>query len=96
MTEPARNASANASANAERAINQLQELGDRATEAGRQFGTLVLDTYERTVEGFVEFEHRTAAAFHNDVMKAAIQAHAELVNDINGAYIKALREALPR
>jgi hypothetical protein len=92
MTEPARNASGNAA----KATTQLQALGDRATETGRQFGTLVINTYEQTVASFVEFEHRAAAAVHNDLMKAAIQAHAEFVDDINGAYIKAMREALPR
>jgi hypothetical protein len=92
MTETARNASANT----ERALTQLQQLGQRATETGRQFSTLVIDTYEKTVASFVEFEHRTAAAVRNDLLRTAIDAHAEFVDDINGAYIKAMREALPR
>jgi hypothetical protein len=92
MTEPARNASANS----QKAINRLQELGDRATETSRQFGTLVIDTYEKTVASFVEFEHRAAAAIHNDLMRAAIESHAEFVDDLSAAYIKAMREALPR
>jgi hypothetical protein len=92
MTSPA----PSASATADKTSNQFQEFGDRAAETGRQLGTLVLDTYEKTVASFVEFEHRAADAAQNELVKAAIVAHAGFIEDINGAYIKAMRDALPR
>ena len=91
MTNPA----PTATATADTAVTQLRELGDRTVETGRQLGRLAVDTYEKTVVSFVEFEHRAAKATPNDLVRAAIQAHAQFVDEINGAYIKALRGVLP-
>ena len=77
------------------AVNEnAREFGERAAHTGRAFGQLALDNYERGVTTLVEFEQRAAEAAPADWIKTAIGAHAAFVQDINGAYIKAVRAAL--
>jgi hypothetical protein len=78
----------------EKGTAQVREFGDRAAGTGRAISELVLDAYEKAVASFVEFEHRAAEATPVDWVKAAISAHASFVEDINGAYVKAARDAL--
>jgi hypothetical protein len=73
----------------------LRVIGDRAVEASRELGRLVLCTYEKRVAGLVELENRAAGAIDDDLLKAVVAAHARFVTDVNGAYVKAVRDALP-
>ena len=79
---------------ADRTAAQLREFGDRAAVAGRELGEVFLDTYEKAVTSFVEFEQRAADATGNDLVKAAVAAHAQFIDDLNSGYIKAMRDAL--
>jgi hypothetical protein len=79
---------------ADKATAQVREFGDRAAGTTRELGKLALDAYEKAVASYVEFEQRAAEAAPVDWVKAAIGAHASFVQDINGAYVKAVREAL--
>lgn len=78
----------------ERATQQVREFGEQAAATGRGYGHLTLDTYERAVESLVEFEHKAAEAAPVDWLKAAIDAHAAFIKDVNSAYVKAARVAL--
>jgi hypothetical protein len=78
----------------ERATQQVREFGEQAAATGRNFGGLALDTYERAVASYVEFEQKAAEAAPVDWIKAAIDAHVSFVKDINEAYVKAARSAL--
>jgi hypothetical protein len=79
---------------AHQATDQVREFGERATNAGRAFGQLALDTYEQAVNTYVEFEQKAAEVAPFDWAKAVITAHASFVGEINGAYVKAARAAL--
>jgi hypothetical protein len=78
----------------ERATQQVRDFGEQAAATSKNFGNLALDTYERAVATYVEFEEKAAEAAPVDWMKAAIETHVSFVKDINEAYVKAARTAL--
>jgi hypothetical protein len=79
---------------AQRATEQVRDFNERVAGTSRAFGQLALDTYEQAVANFVGLEHKAAEAAPVDWVKSAISAHATLVEDLAGAYVRALREAL--
>jgi hypothetical protein len=93
MTEPTQAFDA-ANQATERATQQIREFGEQAAATSRNFGNMALDTYERAVASYVEFEQKAAEAAPIDWVKAAIDAHASFVKDVNGAYVKAVRGSL--
>jgi hypothetical protein len=93
MTEPTQAFEA-ANQATERASQQIREFGEQAAATGKNFGNMALDTYERAVASYVEFEQKAAEAAPVDWVKAAIDAHASFVKDVNEAYLKAVRGAL--
>ena len=78
----------------ERATRQVREFGEQAAATGKGFTHLALDTYERAVASFVEFEQKAAEGAPVEWAKAAIGAHAAFVKDVNEAYVRAARTAL--
>jgi uncharacterized protein YaaN involved in tellurite resistance len=78
----------------ERTSHQIREFGEQAAATSRNFSNMALDTYERAVASYVEFEQKAAEAAPVDWVKAAIDAHASFVKDVNDAYVKAVRGAL--
>jgi hypothetical protein len=93
MTEPTQAFDA-ANQASERATQQIREFGEQAAATSRNFGNMALDTYERAVASYVEFEQKAAEAAPVDWVKSAIDAHASFVKDVNEAYVKAVRGAL--
>jgi hypothetical protein len=78
----------------QRTTEQLRQFGDRATETGRAFSQLALDTYEQAVSNFIQLEHKAAEAVPFEWVKAAIDAHASYVEGLSAAYVKAARAVL--
>jgi hypothetical protein len=78
----------------EKATEQAREFAERAAGSSKAFGQLAIDTYEQAVNTLVEFENKAAEAAPVDWVKSAIGAHASFVNDLSGAYVKAVRSAL--
>jgi hypothetical protein len=93
MTEPTQAFEA-ANQATERATQQFREFGEQAAATSRNLSNMALDTYERAVASYVEFEQKAAEAAPVDWVKAAIDAHASFVKDVNEAYVKAVRGAL--
>ena len=79
---------------ANQATEQFREFGERANGTSKAFGQLALDTYEKAVASLVEFEQKAAEAAPVDWVKTAFGAHAEFVQDVNAAYVKAARDAI--
>jgi hypothetical protein len=96
MTESFQPTEAFAAANeaTERATQQVRDFGEQAAATTKNFGNLALDTYERAVATYVEFEQKAAEAAPVDWMKTAIEAHVSLVRNLNDVYVKAARSAL--
>jgi hypothetical protein len=73
---------------------QVREYGERATETSKAFGRQAIDAYEQVVKSAVDFEKATADAAPADWIKTAIGAHASFVQDVNAAYVGAVRTLL--
>jgi hypothetical protein len=73
---------------------QVREYGERATETSKVFGRQAIDAYEQVVKSAVDFEKATADAAPADWIKTAIGAHASFVQDVNAAYVGAVRTLL--
>jgi hypothetical protein len=78
----------------EQVSQQAREISEHATVAGKAFGQLALDTYEKAVESFVELEQQAAETAPVDWIKSVLGAHAAFVKDLNEAYVKAVRGVL--
>jgi len=79
---------------ARQAIDQTRQFSDQATDASREFGRLMLSSYERAMDTFVEFEQRAAETMPIDWMKAAISAHASFIGDMNRTYVRSMHSVL--
>ncbi|MGK5683278.1 hypothetical protein [Actinoplanes sp. URMC 104] len=73
---------------------QVREYGEKATETSRVIGRKALEAYEQFVQSTVDFERAAADAAPADWMKTAIGAHASFVQDVNAAYVGAVRTLL--
>jgi hypothetical protein len=73
---------------------QVREYGERATESSKVFGRQAIDAYEQVVKSAVDFEKAAADAAPADWIKTAIGAHASFVQDVNNAYVSAVRTLL--
>jgi hypothetical protein len=73
---------------------QVREYGERATETSKVFGRQAIDAYEQVVKSAVDFEKATADVAPADWIKTAIGAHASFVQDVNAAYVGAVRTLL--
>jgi predicted transcriptional regulator len=93
-TNPVNETFAAANEATEQVAHQAREFGERAAGTGKAMGQLALDTYEKAVEGFVEFEQQAAEATQVDWLKSVLGAHAAFVKDLNDAYVKAARGVL--
>jgi hypothetical protein len=79
---------------ADQAAQQAREIGERFTGAGRVFGQLALDSYERGVATVVDLERKAADTAQVEWVRNAVGAHATFVQDLNAAYLKAARSVL--
>jgi hypothetical protein len=60
---------------------------------GRQVGALAINAYERSVANVVAFE-KDAAEIAPAPWKSALTLSAELIEEVNAAYVKTARQAL--
>jgi hypothetical protein len=90
-TEQATNETVNI---ANTAIDQTRRFGDQTADTNREFGRLMLNSYERAVNTFVELEKQAAEAVPVDWMRATISAHASFVGDLNRSYLRSMHSVL--
>jgi len=60
---------------------------------GRQIGALAINAYERGVANVVAFE-KNAAKIAPGSWKSSLTLSAELIEEVNAAYVKMARQAL--
>jgi hypothetical protein len=53
-----------------------------------------LHSYEQLVANFVAFEHKAAGAARSERAKAALNLHAQFVEDLNAVYVRIARAAM--
>jgi hypothetical protein len=73
---------------------RAQELNDRFADTGRKVGSLYLDSYEKTVDGFVSAERKLAERAPVPFTSELVNAHADLTHDLSKACVKVAREIL--
>jgi hypothetical protein len=61
---------------------------------GKEIGTLAINAYERGVTDFVALEKEAATIARFGWAKSVLTLHADFVEDIGAAYVKAARAAL--
>jgi hypothetical protein len=61
---------------------------------GREVGTLAVNAYERSVANVVAFEKDAAKITPTPWVKSALTLSAELIEDVNAAYVKMARQAM--
>jgi hypothetical protein len=76
------------------ATQQLKDLNEKVTDAGRRVGNLYLDSYERTVEGVTSFQQKLAEQTPIDGVQTFVDAQVRLTREVVKAQTSAAREFL--
>lgn len=73
---------------------QARSVADKALGAGRRAAAVNIESYERTVGTWVDFEHKVADAVEVEPLSTITTAYAELTRDIAVAQASAVRTLL--
>jgi hypothetical protein len=93
-TAPAGEPAAGSEINIEDAAQRIRALTERILDAAKQTGGESLDAYEKALESLVDFEQKAAGATQLDWVTAVASAHAQFINQVSGAFVKAARSRL--
>lgn len=74
--------------------SQVRELGDQLVEAGRTYGEVAIDTYEKSLTAVLDYQTKAAAATRLDFVTAITDAHVGLVRSINTTFTDAARTVI--
>ncbi|MGO9972179.1 MAG: hypothetical protein ACLP01_05090 [Solirubrobacteraceae bacterium] len=78
----------------EAAYAHIKDFNEQLLDAGRKAGNQYVDTYAKAVDRAVDLEHKLAGATKQEWLKSVIDAHAEMVSEINEAYTSSVRSLL--
>ncbi len=73
---------------------QIQANSRQVIEANKAIGLISLNAFESGVQELIDMEHKVAEAYENEWLSKMTQAHAALMTDLSGTYVKAAREIL--
>ncbi len=73
--------------------DRFQVLGRQVIEANKAIGLISLNAFESGVQELIDM-HKVAEAYENEWLSKMTQAHAALMTDLSGTYVKAAREIL--
>lgn len=74
--------------------DRFQVLSRQVIEANKAIGLISLNAFESGVQELIDMEHKVAEAYENEWLSKMTQAHAALMTDLSGTYVKAAREIL--
>lgn len=72
----------------------IRELNEQMLDAARKAGTQYLETYAKAADRAIDLEHKLAGATKQEWLKGIIDAHADMIKDINEAYTSSVRSLL--
>ena len=81
-------------ASVEDTIKRIQEMNERMIESSKSAGRVALDAYEKALKSMLDFQEKVTGASQLDWVSALATTHAQFVQDVSAAYIKATRETL--
>ena len=81
-------------ASVEDTVKRIQEMNERMIESSKSAGRVALDAYEKALQSMLDFQEKVAGASQLDWVSALAATHAQFIQDVSAAYIKATRETL--
>jgi hypothetical protein len=81
-------------ASVDETIKRIKEMNDRMIESSKSAGRVALDAYEKALQSMLDFQEKVAGASQLDWVSALASTHAQFVQDVSAAYVKATRETL--
>jgi hypothetical protein len=81
-------------ASVEDTIKRIQEMNERMIESSKSAGRVALDAYEKALKSMLDFQEKVTGASQLDWVSALATTHAQFIQDVSAAYIKATRETL--
>lgn len=78
----------------EEAAQRVRELNERVIESMKAAGLTSLDAYEKALKSMLDFEHKMAGSSQLEWVSAIASTHAQFVQDVSSAYVRATRELL--
>jgi hypothetical protein len=81
-------------ASVEDTVKRIQEMNERMIESSKSAGRVALDAYEKALQSMLDFQEKIAGASQLDWVSALAATHAQFIQDVSAAYIKATRETL--
>ena len=81
-------------ASVEETIKRIEEMNQRMIESSKSAGLVALDAYEKALQSMLDFQEKVAGASQLDWVSALAATHAQFIQDVSAAYIKATRETL--
>ena len=76
------------------AFEQLKNFNGQFAGAGRQVGTLCLDTVEKGIEQAIEFQLKIAGMTQQEWLKDLIEKQADVTRQITSSYTSTARSLL--
>jgi hypothetical protein len=76
------------------AFRGAKDLNEQFLAAARKAGNLYLHSYEKAIEGAIEFELALARQTEHEWLKGAIESQAEIAREITHSYTSAARSLL--
>jgi hypothetical protein len=76
------------------AFEQFKASGEQFVTASRRAANLYLDSYEKAVNGAVDFELKLAEATPQEWLANVIETQAKLTRDLNKSYTSTARSLL--
>lgn len=78
----------------EATTQQIRDMNERLIESSKSAALVALDTYEKAVESFTDFEQKAASATQLDWVNALAATHSKFITDLSSSYTKATRDLL--
>lgn len=78
----------------EAAYSHIKDLNEQMVDAARKAGSQYVDSYAKAVDRAIDVERKLAEATKQEWLKSIIDAHADMVNEINEAYTSSVRSLL--
>jgi hypothetical protein len=69
-------------------------MNERLIQSSKKAGKVALDTYEHALHSLLDFQSQVANASELEWVSALAGTHAQFIEDVTTAYIKAARDTL--
>lgn len=78
----------------EETTQRVRDLNERLIDSSKKAGLVALDTFEKAVHSFEQFEQQMASASQLDWVSEAAKKHSTFVSEMTSSYTAAARDLL--